>query len=153
MIGWLLRRLAQSFIVVLLMTVIVFIGLHAIGNPVDILIGQDVTITAKDMLTMNAWFDSSRDPMTYGSRDGFEPGIFTEGVVDSSGLVPVPKASARTNLQINNYIGINEGAAAGQTVMHLHVHLIPRFSGDRADPRGGVRWIFPERADYWSEKG
>ena len=42
MIGWLLRRLAQAILVVLLMTVIVFIGLHAIGNPVDILIGQDV---------------------------------------------------------------------------------------------------------------
>lgn len=47
-------------------------------------------------------------------------------------------------------IGINDGAAAGQTVMHLHVHLIPRYAGDKADPRGGVRWIFPERADYWS---
>lgn len=42
MIGWLLRRLAQAILIVLLMTVIVFIGLHAIGNPVDILIGQDV---------------------------------------------------------------------------------------------------------------
>lgn len=47
-------------------------------------------------------------------------------------------------------IGINDGAAAGQTVPHLHVHLIPRYPGDRADPRGGVRWIFPERADYWT---
>ena len=47
-------------------------------------------------------------------------------------------------------IGINEGAAAGQTVPHLHIHLIPRFDGDRADPRGGVRWIIPEKADYWS---
>ncbi|MDR2334403.1 MAG: ABC transporter permease [Burkholderiaceae bacterium] len=42
MTGWLLRRLAQAVLVVLLMTVIVFVGLHAIGNPVDILIGQDV---------------------------------------------------------------------------------------------------------------
>lgn len=47
-------------------------------------------------------------------------------------------------------IGINDGAAAGQTVPHLHVHLIPRYAGDRPDPRGGVRWIFPEKADYWS---
>lgn len=47
-------------------------------------------------------------------------------------------------------IGINDGAAAGQTVPHLHVHLIPRYAGDREDPRGGVRWIFPEKADYWS---
>ena len=48
-------------------------------------------------------------------------------------------------------IGINDGSSAGQTVMHLHVHLIPRYSGDQEDPRGGVRWIFPEKADYWSK--
>jgi diadenosine tetraphosphate (Ap4A) HIT family hydrolase len=48
-------------------------------------------------------------------------------------------------------IGINDGPAAGQTIAHLHIHLIPRFPGDRPDPRGGVRWIFPEKADYWSE--
>jgi diadenosine tetraphosphate (Ap4A) HIT family hydrolase len=47
-------------------------------------------------------------------------------------------------------IGINEGAAAGQTVSHLHMHLIPRFAGDCKDPRGGVRWVIPDRAVYWS---
>jgi diadenosine tetraphosphate (Ap4A) HIT family hydrolase len=46
-------------------------------------------------------------------------------------------------------IGINDGAAAGQTVPHLHVHLIPRFDGDLPDPRGGVRWVIPEKAKYW----
>jgi diadenosine tetraphosphate (Ap4A) HIT family hydrolase len=49
-------------------------------------------------------------------------------------------------------IGINVGEAAGQTVMHLHIHLIPRYAGDQPDPRGGVRWIFPEKADYWSNR-
>jgi diadenosine tetraphosphate (Ap4A) HIT family hydrolase len=34
-------------------------------------------------------------------------------------------------------IGINDGAAAGQTVPHLHIHLIPRYTGDQDDPRGG----------------
>ena len=47
-------------------------------------------------------------------------------------------------------VGVNEGAAAGQTVPHLHVHLIPRYRGDRPDPRGGIRWIFPDKARYWS---
>ena len=47
-------------------------------------------------------------------------------------------------------IGINDGPAAGQTVPHLHIHLIPRYLGDQTDPRGGVRWLFPERADYWT---
>ena len=42
MIGWLLRRIAQAALVVLLMTAIVFVGLHAIGNPIDILIGEDL---------------------------------------------------------------------------------------------------------------
>ena len=46
-------------------------------------------------------------------------------------------------------IGINDGPAAGQTVPHLHIHLIPRYRGDREDPRGGVRWVLPERAAYW----
>ena len=50
-------------------------------------------------------------------------------------------------------IGINDGRAAGQTVMHVHVHLIPRYFGDRADPRGGVRWVLPDAADYWSSRG
>ena len=47
-------------------------------------------------------------------------------------------------------IGINDGAAAGQTVAHLHLHLIPRYRGDLPDPRGGVRWVLPEKAKYWS---
>ncbi len=48
-------------------------------------------------------------------------------------------------------IGINDGTAAGQTIGHLHMHLIPRYPGDRPDPRGGVRWVIPDKADYWTE--
>lgn len=47
-------------------------------------------------------------------------------------------------------IGINDGPSAGQTVAHLHIHLIPRYKGDQEDPRGGVRWIIPEKAKYWT---
>ena len=50
-------------------------------------------------------------------------------------------------------IGINNGRWAGQTVHHLHVHIIPRTEGDVADPRGGVRWVIPEKADYWTGLG
>jgi diadenosine tetraphosphate (Ap4A) HIT family hydrolase len=46
-------------------------------------------------------------------------------------------------------IGVNDGAAAGQTISHVHIHLIPRYAGDNDDPRGGIRWIFPEKANYW----
>ena len=46
-------------------------------------------------------------------------------------------------------IGINDGLAAGQTILHLHIHLILRYKGDMPDPRGGIRWIFPDKAVYW----
>ena len=60
------------------------------------------------------------------------------------------KNEIHTNLKPDGFnVGINDGVAAGQTVMHLHIHLIPRFLGDIDDPRGGVRWIFPEKAKYW----
>jgi diadenosine tetraphosphate (Ap4A) HIT family hydrolase/5-methylcytosine-specific restriction endonuclease McrA len=45
-------------------------------------------------------------------------------------------------------VGINAGEAAGQTVMHCHIHLIPRRAGDNANPRGGVRCVVPGKADY-----
>ena len=45
-------------------------------------------------------------------------------------------------------VGFNAGAAAGQTVMHLHVHVIPRFLGDVDDPRGGVRHVIPGKGNY-----
>ena len=49
----------------------------------------------------------------------------------------------------NGYnIGINEGQAAGQTIFHLHVHLIPRYDGDVANPVGGVRNVIPGKGDY-----
>lgn len=46
-------------------------------------------------------------------------------------------------------IGINAGAAAGQTVGHAHIHVIPRKKGDVEDPRGGLRWVVPGKAKYW----
>jgi diadenosine tetraphosphate (Ap4A) HIT family hydrolase len=45
-------------------------------------------------------------------------------------------------------IGINIGEKAGQTVSHVHIHLIPRYPGDVEDPRGGVRGVIPERKLY-----
>lgn len=49
-------------------------------------------------------------------------------------------------------VGFNAGESAGQTVMHLHVHVIPRYAGDVEDPRGGVRHVIPEKANYLCER-
>jgi diadenosine tetraphosphate (Ap4A) HIT family hydrolase len=46
-------------------------------------------------------------------------------------------------------LGVNAGKAAGQTILHTHLHVIPRYAGDVAEPRGGVRWVLPETARYW----
>ena len=46
-------------------------------------------------------------------------------------------------------IGINDGLAAGQTISHAHVHVIPRHLGDVPDPTGGLRGILPHKARYW----
>lgn len=50
-------------------------------------------------------------------------------------------------------VGFNAGVAAGQTVEHLHIHVIPRYAGDVADPRGGIRWVIPEKANYLAPPG
>ncbi len=46
-------------------------------------------------------------------------------------------------------LGVNAGRAAGQTIQHVHLHVIPRYVGDVAEPRGGIRWVLPETARYW----
>ena len=45
-------------------------------------------------------------------------------------------------------VGFNSGSAAGQTVPHVHIHVIPRYTGDMADPRGGVRHVIPDKGNY-----
>lgn len=68
-------------------------------------------------------------------------------------LLDKAKAALDAEFSPQGYnMGINDGAAAGQTVPHLHIHLIPRYDGDCKDPRGGVRWIIPAKADYWSKR-
>lgn len=64
-------------------------------------------------------------------------------------LVDRVKADLDEALHPDGYnVGFNAGEAAGQTVMHLHVHVIPRFRGDMDDPRGGVRHVIPSRGNY-----
>jgi diadenosine tetraphosphate (Ap4A) HIT family hydrolase len=66
-------------------------------------------------------------------------------------LVAQVRAVLLTELRPDGFnVGLNDGMAAGQTVLHAHVHVIPRRRGDVADPRGGVRWVVPDRAAYWA---
>ena len=46
-------------------------------------------------------------------------------------------------------LGLNDGPAAGQTMPQLHFHVIPRYTGDVPDPRGGIRHVIPSKARYW----
>lgn len=45
-------------------------------------------------------------------------------------------------------IGNNNGLYAGQSVFHLHIHIIPRYKGDVENPKGGVRWVLPKKSQY-----
>ena len=82
---------------------------------------------------LGSWFDTSADERT---------ALFA--------LLDQAKMTLDHEFKPDSFnIGINDGAAAGQTVPHLHIHLIPRYKGDQDDPRGGVRWIIPGKAKYW----
>ena len=64
-------------------------------------------------------------------------------------LVREAKALLDEQFRPDGYnVGVNVGKTAGQTVMHLHVHVIPRYTGDVEDPRGGVRGAVPEKRVY-----
>ena len=62
------------------------------------------------------------------------------------------KAKLDSELRPDGYnVGVNIGQTAGQTVMHVHIHLIPRYLGDMARPEGGVRGVIPEKRIYCSK--
>ena len=64
-------------------------------------------------------------------------------------LIPKTKALIEKSHKPDGYnIGINIGQAAGQSVWHVHVHVIPRYTGDVPNPRGGVRGVVPLKQNY-----
>ena len=79
-----------------------------------------------------AWFDASRDEQA-----------------ELLSALAIAREAISTKHQPDGFnIGVNVGEAAGQTVPHLHVHLIPRYKNDVVDPRGGVRHVIPASASY-----
>jgi superfamily II DNA or RNA helicase/HKD family nuclease/diadenosine tetraphosphate (Ap4A) HIT family hydrolase len=78
------------------------------------------------------WFDASLDERTALMR-----------------AIDVARLAIESKFGADGYnIGVNSGEAAGQTIFHLHVHVIPRRRGDVPDPRGGVRYVIPDKGNY-----
>jgi diadenosine tetraphosphate (Ap4A) HIT family hydrolase len=101
----------------------------AIRDAFPVSPGHTLVITRRPVAT---WFDASRDEQ-----------------LAILALIDEVKDGLDAELAPDGYnVGFNAGTAAGQTVMHLHVHVIPRFAGDVADPRGGVRHVIPGRGNY-----
>lgn len=64
-------------------------------------------------------------------------------------LFRAKEAILEGDLSVSGFnVGVNIGKSAGQTVFHVHVHLIPRREGDVKNPRGGVRGVIPEKQCY-----
>jgi diadenosine tetraphosphate (Ap4A) HIT family hydrolase len=65
------------------------------------------------------------------------------------GIAAVRAVIEREHAPDGYNFGVNDGIAAGQSVMHLHLHVIPRYAGDMEDPRGGIRWVVKTPAGHW----
>lgn len=115
-------------------------------EPTRVVATNDLAVAVRDLYPVNpghtlvvprrhvaTWFDASREEQV--------------AILDLLDLAKQELDAASAPPDGYN-IGINAGAAAGQTVMHLHVHLIPRHEGDVPDPRGGVRFVVPSRGAY-----
>jgi len=91
--------------------------------------GHTLVITRRHAET---WFEATRDEQV--------------AVLD---LINEVKNCLDDELLPDGYnVGFNAGEAAGQTIPHLHVHVIPRFVGDVDDPTGGVRLVVPDKGNY-----
>lgn len=88
-----------------------------------------------------------RHAASWGELDAAEKSAVFSAIDAVRDLISAKHSPAGFN------VGFNDGPAAGQTIMHFHLHVIPRYAGDRTDPRGGVRWVLPDKAAYWADTG
>jgi len=80
-------------------------------------------------------------------RDFFE--LTADEMAACFDLLIAERKQLATDLKPDGYnVGVNVGRAGGQSVLHVHIHLIPRYAGDHPSPRGGIRQIIPWKAHY-----
>lgn len=112
----------------------------------------------------SAWIASNAYAFAFRDRDPVSPGhtlVVTHRVIEDwfgatqeerlavFSLIDEVKTAIDLEHRPDGYnVGFNAGRLAGQTVMHLHVHVIPRYHGDMDDPRGGVRHVIPSKGNH-----
>ncbi|HEY0664776.1 MAG TPA: HIT family protein [Gallionella sp.] len=75
--------------------------------------------------------------------------LTSEEVAACMGLLQEEKRRIDAEFHPDGYnVGVNVGPAAGQSIFHVHIHLIPRYRGDVENPQGGVRHVLPKKAHY-----
>lgn len=103
---------------------------YAIYDKYPVLPGHVLIITKRHI---SSWFDISK-----------------EEKLDILAMIDSIKKILDLNFKPDGFnIGINDGIEAGQTILHLHIHLIPRYKNDIQNKKGGIRWINPSKAEYW----
>jgi diadenosine tetraphosphate (Ap4A) HIT family hydrolase len=109
---------------------------------------------------------TSRNALAYATRDSYPASrghtviiplrhcadffdLSPEEMLACLELVAAERNNLNAELSPDGYnVGVNVGRAAGQSIFHVHIHLIPRYEGDHPNPQGGVRHVLPWKAHY-----
>jgi diadenosine tetraphosphate (Ap4A) HIT family hydrolase len=109
---------------------------------------------------------TSRNALAYATRDSYPASrghtliiplrhcadffdLSPEEMLACLELVAAERNNLNAELSPDGYnVGVNVGRAAGQSIFHVHIHVIPRYEGDHPNPQGGVRHVLPWKAHY-----